>query len=1027
MIIYLNDLLSFVLIQCYFVLLLNEIFIIEKEGTIIKTFKKGLCLLLAFIISFSSILPTNANTLYTQNIVESTTQENITEPEITDEQTDDSSNELSDNQNKEDSLEGDSNSNDDLDEDPSDDDTTKKENEDHDTVKIDDNASAESIENHESIIWDDGCGRLHNYKTKTFWIRNTGPDTIFELQQYKDVGNVYVGSYGKYHNSNGKILWNEGGTVEWIRYPQGDGDYDYKIIMSNIDITHNTPYISLTTSSSGWAPTGWSVGNLGSTGVSPGGGSAKPQNPDSWNGNTAFIYVGYSFGYDEITIKWRSLDHTYTFSGDSGSSNYPGAHTKREGVDFTFPTSPTPVWTGHKFLGWAANIWEQDGRRLPETGYYKPGQTVNGLPDCNVLWWAQWEPWKHTVKYDLNGGSGTFNSQLKTWGVAMSLHNSTPTRAGYTFTGWKDSHGNSWKPGQNYDHDYDGGTNTMTAQWTPNNYTVDLNGTLDGTRVWWLDGIATADIYINGKLVANDVSDYGGKHAYGSSYKLTDIKAKPGYTYTGGDITGTIWGDVDLNPVFKTSTYSNTISHWVGGFENQEGNNNWKNMFFLENTSFIATYGASYTMDSSRSVRIPNGFELNKTFGSSSIDGSWKDYAMGTKVTQKSSVMNYEYDYIPISYKINYNLDGGINDKGNPTSYNVLYGVTLKAPSRNGYTFVGWKDSSSGKIITGINEGANAKFSSASDLYDKLSTRKTGNITLTAQWFNYDPGDVDIVIPTDPPGINSNIPPFMDGDNLVIQLGDEFNPLDYVKADDPEDGDISDRIVVKKNPIVYEEDGKTTKKAGKYEVVYSVTDMIGATTETTITVIVNDPPKIEAEERWFFKDAEIDSAELLRKVKATDKEDGTITDKVKIKSIKYTDENIIENPDKLDTSTTGVFEIEYEVTDKYKKTVTQTALIHVVDDQLVEKDENPKYVRYISKEYINTLDTKSVWRTAEYSGAYNNLQSSLNKESENEAIMIVEYSNETVQNAKEYIEAHAPSTESNTDFYQQFINSARSK
>ena len=107
--------------------------------------------------------------------------------------------------------------------------------------------------------------------------------------------------------------------------------------------------------------------------------------------------------------------------------------------------------------------------------------------------------------------------------------------------------------------------------------------------------------------------------------------------------------------------------------------------------------------------------------------------------------------------------------------------------------------------------------------------------------------------------------------------------------------------------------------------------------------------------------------------------------------------------------------------------MTQTALIYVVDDQLVEKDENPKYVRYISKEYINTLDTKSVWRTAEYSGAYNNLQSSLNKESENEAIMIVEYSNETVQNAKEYIEAHAPSTESNTDFYQQFINSARSK
>lgn len=105
---------------------------------------------------------------------------------------------------------------------------------------------------------------------------------------------------------------------------------------------------------------------------------------------------------------------------------------------------------------------------------------------------------------------------------------------------------------------------------------------------------------------------------------------------------------------------------------------------------------------------------------------------MGSTVSQKTEEMWFEYYYDPIAYNITYNLDGGTNDESNPSTYNVLYEVALKTPTRTGYGFNGWYNR--GSKVTGINQGCNATFSDASDLYSKLSLRTTGNITLTAQW-----------------------------------------------------------------------------------------------------------------------------------------------------------------------------------------------------------------------------------------------------------------------------------------------------
>lgn len=62
-----------------------------------------------------------------------------------------------------------------------------------------------------------------------------------------------------------------------------------------------------------------------------------------------------------------------------------------------------------------------------------------------------------------------------------------------------------------------------------------------------------------------------------------------------------------------------------------------------------------------------------------------------------------------------------------------MYGVTFSNPTKAGYDFLGWYDANGNKI-TGINEGCNATFSDTADLYSKLKTRKTGNVSITAKW-----------------------------------------------------------------------------------------------------------------------------------------------------------------------------------------------------------------------------------------------------------------------------------------------------
>ena len=485
--------------------------------------------------------------------------------------------------------------------------------------------------------------------------------------------------------------------------------------------------------------------------------------------------------------------------------------------------------------------------------------------------------------------------------------------------------------------------------------------------------------------------------------------SRTGYTFAGWDKSfSTICSNTTVNAKWNINTYTNSIAHWAGGFKNGEGNNGAKNMFNIANTSFSAAYNSVYTMNASRSTTVPKGFYLASTFGTSSISGNWGSYAMGTNVTQKPTSMYYQYDYTPYNYSISYNLDGGKNSASNPSTYNVLYGVTLANPTKSGYTFQGWYNGNT--KVTGINQNANATFSSASDMYSKLNSRSIGNITLTARWKAFPVINTPVINNPD----NNEIHPFIDNGKLIIQLGDTFNAIKYATEIDADKNDITANIKVIANNVPLKD--LKAYQSGEYQVTYRAVDKWGGTSTKILKVIVNDPPEIRSTTRYFLKNQDVSDEELLKKVFSVDLEDGNISDRVKILNIRYMDDSVANNPDHLNTDKEGECSATLQVTDSYRKTVQSQMIIKIAKDTIIENQLYSRYSRGIHFSSIATLSEKSIWKL---DPAYEaSLSNALQK---NNASKIIEYTGNDIQEIQNDIKNKKSGEQANREFAEKYL------
>ena len=210
--------------------------------------------------------------------------------------------------------------------------------------------------------------------------------------------------------------------------------------------------------------------------------------------------------------------------------------------------------------------------------------------------------------------------------------------------------------------------------------------------------------------------------------------------------------------------------------------------------------------------------------------------------------------------------------------FNVVVGSSTPGfggtPTRAGYTFTGW-----------------------SPAVEEMVTK---NITYNATWvMNWIP---------------INAAPVIHATDKTITVGDTFDPMAGVTAEDAEDGNLTTKIVVEKNDV-------KTDVAGKYEVTYKVTDNQGATRRKTIIVtvnpkmeVLNEAPVIHATDKTITVG---DTFDPMAGVTATDTEDGNLTTKIEVKK------------NDVDTTTPGKYEVTYKVTDNQGASFTKSITVTV--------------------------------------------------------------------------------------------------
>ncbi|MBN2950544.1 MAG: InlB B-repeat-containing protein [Holdemanella sp.] len=293
--------------------------------------------------------------------------------------------------------------------------------------------------------------------------------------------------------------------------------------------------------------------------------------------NTAKNTVSIAYGVNGGTI--NSSDYSINQWGYvQNKSNNPWFHVVTYGSkDDPYNASTFGLTrTGYTFVRWqnekTGTNYDQD-TQYDSTVYQgsSSSETTANTSSVNCYVKAIWSLDNYSIGYNLNGGS--ISGQKTSYNVTTENFTlPTPTRSGYTFTGWTGSNGSTPQKSVTIAKGSTG-NKSYTANWSVNMYYFDLNGYLDGASSGGISGYGTCDIYMNGTLVANDVADFWQQYAYGTKYEIKDIKAATGKQYLGvqsGSLSGTITGTTSTYLSFKTN--STTIQYDANGGSGAPGN-----------------------------------------------------------------------------------------------------------------------------------------------------------------------------------------------------------------------------------------------------------------------------------------------------------------------------------------------------------------------------------------------------------------------------------------------------------------------
>ena len=156
------------------------------------------------------------------------------------------------------------------------------------------------------------------------------------------------------------------------------------------------------------------------------------------------------------TTTVTQYDVTYNTNGGSGVSS----QIKTKGTALTL-RSTIPTKNGYTFKGWGLS---EDATTVS----YAAGASYT--KDADIVLYAIWTPWTHTVQFNLNGGTGTAPSSFtKTTGIDAIIQEGTISKESCIFKCWSTvstgSGGYNYYIGDAYEATKNGGTVTLYAIW----------------------------------------------------------------------------------------------------------------------------------------------------------------------------------------------------------------------------------------------------------------------------------------------------------------------------------------------------------------------------------------------------------------------------------------------------------------------------------------------------------------------------------------------------------------------------------
>ncbi len=237
----------------------------------------------------------------------------------------------------------------------------------------------------------------------------------------------------------------------------------------------------------------------------------------------------------------------------------------------------------------------------------------------------------------------------------------TPTREGYTFVSWYSNENYSGSPIYNIEAESMDEDKVFYAKWKAINYTITVHYILDNVTKGNIPATYTAESETF-RLEPPSKDRY----IFEGWYSDPDYIIPQATTIFKGS-----FGDLEIYA--KWSSETATIS-----FQNME------NASYSGDIKYAISGGLVILENAERAGYTFAGFYKNEYFTAKIVSFEGYDYPNGITIYAKWDIINYSIDYVMNDSK----SFPATND--NVTSYNVTSYPALIAPSRKGYTFVGW-------------------------------------------------------------------------------------------------------------------------------------------------------------------------------------------------------------------------------------------------------------------------------------------------------------------------------------------------